>query len=533
MSKEKIYIFDTTLRDGAQTQGVDFSIDDKLKIAESLGKLGVDYIEGGWPGANPTDTEFFQKKINIQNSILTAFGMTKKTGRSAENDPGLSALLNSKAPAICLVGKSWDFHVDVALGISNEENLENISESTKHFVKKKKEFMFDAEHFFDGFKNNKEYAISCIKSAYENGARWIVLCDTNGGTLPDEVEKIVTEVTKHVPGKNLGIHAHNDTGNAVANSLIAVQSGVRQVQGTINGLGERCGNANLMSIIPTIHLKDNFSKKFTTNIKTENINKLTQCSRLLDEILNRKPNQHLPYVGAAAFSHKGGLHVSAVQKDPKTYEHIKPELVGNVRNIVVSDQAGKSNIISRLQSIGIDFKENDTKIKKLLEEVKDREFIGYSYDGADASFELLARRIMGEIPRYISIKEYDVSVTKDNSGNIISSAKAQLEVDKKIILCEGQGNGPVHALDNAIRKNVDKLAKYSKYLKDLKLVDYKVRILNTGTEAVTRVSIESTDSKGKNWFTIGVSANIIEASFKALVDSLDYKLFKDKAPASN
>jgi len=533
MIKEKIYIFDTTLRDGAQTQGVDFSIDDKLKIAEALGSLGVDYIEGGWPGANPTDTEFFQKKINIKNSILTAFGMTKKSGRSAENDPGLSALLNSKAPAICLVGKSWDFHVDVALGISNEENIENIKESAKHFVKEKKEFMFDAEHFFDGFKNNKEYAISCIKSAYENGARWIVLCDTNGGTFPDEVEKIVAEVTKHVPGKNLGIHAHNDTGNAVANSLVAVLAGVRQIQGTINGLGERCGNANLMSIIPTIHLKDNFSKKFTTSIKSENINKLTQCSRLLDEILNRKPNQHLPYVGAAAFSHKGGLHVSAVQKNPRTYEHIKPELVGNVRNIVVSDQAGKSNIISRLKSFGVDLKENDPKIKKLLEEVKDREFIGYSYDGADASFELLARRIMGEIPRYISIKEYDVSVRKDNSGKIVSSAKAQLEVDKKIILCEGEGNGPVNALDNAIRNNVDKLAKYSKYLKDLKLVDYKVRILNTGTEAVTRVSIESTDSKGKNWFTIGVSANIIEASFKALVDSLDYKLFKDKAPASN
>jgi len=533
MNKEKIYIFDTTLRDGAQTQGVDFSIDDKLKIAKSLDDLGVDYIEGGWPGANPTDTEFFQKKINIKNSILTAFGMTKKSGRSADNDPGLSALLNSKAPAICLVGKSWDFHVDVALGISKEENLENICESTKHFVKENKEFMFDAEHFFDGFKNNKEYAISCIKSAYENGARWIVLCDTNGGTLPSEITIIVNEVTKHVPGKNLGIHAHNDTGNAVANSLAAVEAGVRQVQGTINGLGERCGNANLMSIIPTIHLKDNFLKKFTTNIKPENINKLTQCSRLLDEILNRKPNQHLPYVGAAAFSHKGGLHVSAVQKDPKTYEHIKPELVGNVRNIVISDQAGKSNIISRLKSIGVEFKNDDPKIKKLLEEVKDREFIGYSYDGADASFELLARRIMGEIPRYISIKEYDVSVKKDGEGKIISSAKAQLEVDKKIILCEGEGNGPVHALDNAIRNNVDKLAKYSKYLKDLKLVDYKVRILNTGTEAVTRVSIESTDSKGKNWFTIGVSANIIEASFKALVDSLDYKLFKDNAPASN
>ena len=533
MTKEKIYIFDTTLRDGAQTQGVDFSIDDKLKIANALDKLGVDYIEGGWPGANPTDTEFFQKKINFNNSILTAFGMTKKSGRSAENDPGLSALINTKAPAICLVGKSWDFHVDVALGISNEENLENIKDSTKHFVKEKKEFMFDAEHFFDGFKNNKEYAISCIKSAYENGARWIVLCDTNGGTLPNEVQEIVADVIKHIPGKNLGIHAHNDTGNAVANSLAAVSAGARQIQGTINGLGERCGNANLMSIIPTIHLKEHFSKKFTTNIKSENINKLTQCSRLLDEILNRKPNQHLPYVGAAAFSHKGGLHVSAVQKDPKTYEHIKPELVGNVRNIVVSDQAGKSNILSRLKTIGIEIKEDDPKVKKLLSEVKDREFIGYSYDGADASFELLARRIMSEIPRYILIKEYDVSVKKNSSGNIISSAKAHLEVDGEKIVCEGEGNGPVNALDNAIRNNVDRLAKYSKYLKDLKLVDYKVRILNTGTEAITRVSIESTDSKGKNWFTIGVSTNIIDASFKALIDSLDYKLFKDNAPASN
>ena len=532
MSKDKLYIFDTTLRDGAQTQGVDFSLDDKIKIAQSLDALGVDYIEGGWPGANPTDTEFFQKNIKYNNSILTAFGMTKRAGRSAENDPGLSALLNSNTKAVCLVGKSWDFHVDVALGITEKENLENISESTKHFVKKNKEFMFDAEHFFDGYKNNKDYAISCIKSAYDNGARWIVLCDTNGGTLPHEVSEIVLEVTKHVPGENLGIHAHNDTDNAVANSLAAVLSGARQIQGTINGLGERCGNANLMSIIPTIHLKDNFSKLYSTNIKSENIKKLTQSSRLLDEILNRKPNKHLPYVGAAAFSHKGGLHVSAVQKNPKTYEHIEPELVGNSRNIVVSDQAGKSNIVSRLKSIGVNFEESDPKIKKLLEEVKDREFIGYSYDGADASFELLARRIMGEIPRYILIKEYDVSVKKNTSGNIISSAKAQLQVDNKLILCEGEGNGPVHALDNAIRNNVDKLAKYSKYLKDLRLVDYKVRILNTGTEAVTRVSIESTDSKGENWFTIGVSANIIDASFKALVDSLDYKLFKDNAPAS-
>ena len=532
MKKERLYIFDTTLRDGAQTQGVDFSIDDKIKIANALDDLGVDYIEGGWPGANPTDTEFFQKKHNFKNAKLTSFGMTKKTGRSANNDPGLSALMNSNTSSVCLVGKSWDFHVDVALGISNEENLENIAESAKHFIKEKKEFMFDAEHFFDGYKANPQYALSCLKSAFDQGARWIVLCDTNGGTLPHEVSKIVSEVSKHIPGTNLGIHAHNDTGNAVANSLAAVFEGVRQIQGTINGLGERCGNANLMSLIPTFFLKKDFSSKFQINIEPNNIKNLTQCSRLLDEILNRKPNKHLPYVGAAAFSHKGGLHVSAVQKDPKTYEHINPEEVGNLRNIIVSDQAGKSNIISRLKIIGIDIKENDPKIKKLLDEVKDREFIGYSYDGADASFELLARRIIGEIPRYILIKEYDVTVKKNSSGIIISTAKAQLEVDGEKIICEGEGNGPVNALDNAIRQNVDRLAKYSKYLKDLKLVDYKVRILNTGTEAVTRVSIESTDSKGKNWFTIGVSTNIIDASFKALVDSLDYKLFKDDAPAS-
>ena len=412
MSKERLYIFDTTLRDGAQTQGVDFSIDDKEKIAFALDNLGVDYIEGGWPGANPTDTEFFQKKHNFKNSKLTCFGMTKKTGRSAENDTGLSALMNSNTPAVCLVGKSWDFHVDVALGISNEENLENIRESAKHFVKGKKEFMFDAEHFFDGYKANPKYALSCIKAAYDEGARWVVLCDTNGGTLPHEVSKIVLEVSKEVPGKNLGIHAHNDTGNAVANSLAAILSGARQIQGTINGLGERCGNANLMSIIPTLYLKKDFSSKFEIGINSKNIQNLTDCSRLLDEILNRKPNQHLPYVGAAAFSHKGGLHVSAVQKDPKTYEHINPEEVGNARNIVVSDQSGKSNIISRLKSIQITIEENDPKIKKLLNEVKDREFIGYSYDGADASFELLARRIIGEIPRYISINEYDVSVKK-------------------------------------------------------------------------------------------------------------------------
>ena len=420
MTKEKIYIFDTTLRDGAQTEGVNFSIDDKNKIAKALAELGVDYLEGGWPGANTLDTTFFNKPPKLGKTVLTAFGMTKKSGRSAQNDPGLSAILNSNTPAVCLVGKSWDFHVEKALGITNEENLQNIKESSKIFIKNKKEFMFDAEHFFDGYKNNPEYALNCIKTAFDEGARWIVLCDTNGGTLPHEVGEIVLKVSKSIPGKNLGIHAHNDTENAVANSLIAVLSDARQIQGTINGLGERCGNANLISVIPSLVLKESFAKNFEIGISKDKMKKLTECSRLLDEILNRKSNRHSAYVGASAFAHKGGLHVSAVTKDPKTYEHIDPNLVGNFRNIVVSDQSGKSNIMSRLAKYGIKIDKSDPKIQNLLDEVKDREFAGYSYDGADASFELLARRLLGEIPKYLTISKYDVSVKRDSKDKINS-----------------------------------------------------------------------------------------------------------------
>ena len=307
MSKERLYIFDTTLRDGAQTHGVDFSLEDKEKIALALDNLGVDYIEAGWPGANPTDTEFFQKKHDFKNSKLTSFGMTKRSGRSAENDTGLSAIMNSNTSAVCLVGKSWDFHVDVALGITNEENLDNISESAKHFVKAKKEFMFDAEHFFDGYKANPKYALSCIKAAYDQGARWVILCDTNGGTLPHEITQIVSEVIKVVPGKNLGIHAHNDTGNAVANSLAAVLSGVRQIQGTINGLGERCGNANLTALIPTLALKSDYCDRFETGISRTALKGITRLSRRLDDILNRVPMRQASYVGASAFAHKSRL----------------------------------------------------------------------------------------------------------------------------------------------------------------------------------------------------------------------------------
>jgi 2-isopropylmalate synthase len=532
MSKEKIHIFDTTLRDGAQTQGVDFSLDDKIKISSALSSLGVNFIEGGWPGANPTDTSFFDNPPKL-NSELVAFGMTKRPGRSCENDPGISSIVNANVNTVCIVGKTWDFHVEKALGISNNENLENISDTAKYFIKNNKEFMFDAEHFFDGYKNNRDYALSCIKSAYDSGARWVVLCDTNGGTLPHEIGEIVGDVSKIIPNDHIGIHAHNDTGNAVANSLNAVLAGARQIQGTLNGLGERCGNANLVSIIPSLILKKSLSDKFSLDINEEKLKSLTDCSRLLDEILNKTPNKHAPYVGASAFAHKGGLHVSAVQKDPKTYEHVEPEKVGNERAIVVSDQAGRSNILSKLERLNIKINKDDSKVQKILDEVKDREFIGYSYDGADASFELLTRRLMGQVPDYLQITDYEVKIIKQSKNKEINSlAKAHLLVDGEEIVCEGKGNGPVNALDQAIRSNLDRVGKYSEYLKDLRLVDYKVRILNTGTNATTRVSIESTDKNGKNWFTVGVSPNIIEASFIALLDSIDYKLFKENAPSS-
>ncbi len=530
MSKEKLFIFDTTLRDGAQTQGVDFSVEDKVKIANILSDIGVDYIEGGWPGANPIDTEFFNNPPKLKNTIFTAFGMTKKNGRSADNDPSLSPLVNANCPAVCVVGKSWDFHVKVALGIKNNENLKNIKETTKHFIKNKKEFLFDAEHFFDGYKSNPDYALDCLKQAYDSGARWIVLCDTNGGTLPNEVGEIVHKVSKVIPGKNLGIHAHNDTENAVGNSLIAILAGARQVQGTINGLGERCGNANLMSIIPTIVLKKTFNEKFEININKEKLSALTECSRYLDELLNKKPNKSMAYVGASAFAHKGGLHASAVKKDPKTYEHIDPKLVGNHRSILISNQAGRSNILSRLERYGIKIDSKDSKVQKILDEVKGREFSGYSYEGADASFELLANRLLGKVPEYLKVEKYNVTVSK--SKDIKTKANVTFIIDNKKIECSGEGNGPVNALDNAIRSNFKKVDKYYKYFHDLKLLDYKVRILNTGTEATTRVLIESTDKSGVSWFTIGVSPNIIEASFKALIDSLDYKLYKEKAPAN-
>ena len=436
MIKEKIYIFDTTLRDGAQTEGVDFSIEDKNKIANVLSNIGVDYIEGGWPGANPIDTKFFSNPPNIQNSIFTAFGMTKKSGRSADNDPSLASLINANSPAVCIVGKTWDFHVKVALGIENKENLKNIKETAEHFIKNKKEFLFDAEHFFDGYKANPNYALDCLKQAYDSGARLVVLCDTNGGTLPNEIREIVTKVSKSIPGKNLGIHAHNDTENAVANSLAAIECGARQIQGTINGLGERCGNANLMSIIPTLSLKRSFSDKFDINIKREKLNSLTECSRLLDELLNRKPNKNLPYVGSSAFSHKGGLHVSAVKKDPRTYEHIPPETVGNERSFVISDQIGRSNVLARFSEVGIEIPADDIRIEKLIRDIKEKEYNGWSFDSAEASFELLARKALGQVPDYFTIGRFRVTDERrfNAKGELVVESEATAAITSMLLI---------------------------------------------------------------------------------------------------
>jgi 2-isopropylmalate synthase len=536
MPRERLYLFDTTLRDGAQTTGVDFSLEDKRRIAEVLDSLGLDYIEGGYPGANPTDSELFAAKPKLRNARFTAFGMTKRAGRSVANDPGFQAILQSSADAICLVAKAWDYHVRVALEISNEENIAGLAQSVEAVCATGREAMIDCEHFFDGFKGNREYALEVARTAYEAGARWVVLCDTNGGTLPDEIEAIVGEVTRMVPGDRLGIHAHNDTEHGVANTFAAVRAGCRQIQGTLNGLGERCGNANLTSIIPTLLLKGELAERYETRVTPERLSRLTQASRILDEVLNRAPNRHAPYVGEAAFATKAGIHASAILKEPATYEHIAPETVGNRRRILVSDQAGKSNIVYELERLGIAIDRDDPRVGELLDEVKAREAVGYAYEGADASFELLARRLLGQVPKYFRVKSFNVEVERryNANGELITVSNADVKVlingDKEPLWSIADGTGPVHALDRALRKD---LGRYQKHIASVELVDYKVRILTGGTEAVTRVLIESRDSAtGERWFTVGVSPNIIDASFAALVDSIDYKLYRDGAEAA-
>src|SRR5499425_1331582 len=530
-ARERLYLFDTTLRDGAQTNGVDFTLADKLAIAHMLDELGIDYVEAGYPGANPIDTNFFDKDRGF-STTFTAFGMTRRPGRSASNDPGLVALLDAKSDAICFVAKSWDYHVKVALETTDEENLASIRDSVRAAKAKGREVLLDCEHFFDGYKANPKYALACAKAAYDEGARWVVLCDTNGGALPHEVETIVTEVCKVVPGDHVGIHAHNDTEQAVANSLAAVRAGARQIQGTLNGLGERCGNANLVSIIPTLKLKGEFADRFDIGVSHAQLKTLAHASHTLDEMLNRAPNRHAPYVGESAFATKAGIHASAIMKEPATYEHVTPDAVGNRRKLLISDQGGKSNVVAELERIGISAEKDDDRVMRLLDVVKEREAIGYAYEAADASFELLARRVLGKVPNYFDVEKFDVNVEQRENALgervTVSLAVVKVKVEGETLISAAEGNGPVNALDLALRKD---LGKYQSYISGLELTDYRVRILNGGTQAVTRVLIESQDETGERWTTVGVSSNIIDASFQALMDSIIYKLVRSGAPA--
>ncbi len=533
--KEKLYLYDTTLRDGQQTQGVQFSTAEKKQIALALDALGVDYIEGGWPGANPTDSAFFDERPETR-ACFTAFGMTKRSGRSAGNDDVLAAVMNAKTSAVCLVGKSHDYHVEAALGISLDENLDNIGKSIEYVVAQGREALFDAEHFFDGYRDNPEYAVAALRVALAAGARWIVLCDTNGGALPSDVGRIVRDViAAGIPGDRLGIHTHNDTENAVANSLAAIEAGVRQVQGTLNGLGERCGNANLTTLIPTLLLKEPYASQFETGVSFDALQGITRISRLLDDILNRVPARQAPYVGASAFAHKAGLHASAILKDPSTYEHIDPAQVGNARIIPMSNQAGQSNLRRRLSDAGLTIGEDGQALSRILEVVKDREDQGYSYDTAQASFEILARRELGQLPEFFDVKRYKVTVErrKNKYNKMVSLSEAvvvvKIDGDKKLSVSEsldgsGSDRGPVNALAKALSKD---LGQYQSMIDDMHLVDFKVRITQGGTEAVTRVVIDSEDSKGRRWSTVGVSANIVDASFEALLDAINWKLIRD------
>jgi 2-isopropylmalate synthase len=532
---ERIYIYDTTLRDGAQTQGVDFGVADKRAIAEALDQLGVDYVEGGWPGANPTDDAFFADAPAFKHARLAAFGMTRRAGRSAANDPGLAAVLGAATPVATIFGKTWDFHAREALGVDLDEAVRMIGNSIAEVVRRGREAIFDAEHFFDGWKSDKSFARDGIATALASGARWIVLCDTNGGTLPHEVERIVDEVMRDIPGERVGIHCHDDTGHAVANSLAAVRAGVRHVQGTLNGLGERCGNANLTAIIPNLVLKLGYQ----TGTDPERLQRLTHVSRVLDDRLNRAPSRNAAYVGESAFAHKGGVHVSAVAKDPRSYEHVVPERVGNRRHVVVSDQSGRANILARFHDLGIAIAPDDARLQRLIDAVKQREHDGFAYDGAEASFELLARRMLGAVSEYFKLLSFRVITERrfNARGELVTVSEATVKLDARgeRRMSVGEGVGPVNALDGALRSALQPI--YPE-LGEIRLVDYKVRILDSSqaTAAVTRVMIESADGAlhgpgARRWSTIGVSANVIDASYTALHDAITWKLYRDGVAA--
>lgn len=521
---EKVFIYDTTLRDGSQAEGVNFSVEDKLRILQKLDEFGIDYVEGGWPGANPKDTVFFEKvkKLKLQHARVCAFGSTRRPGKKAQEDPQLENLIKSGARVITIFGKSWDFHVTEALKTTLEENLQMVYDSVSFLKEHAEEVIFDAEHFFDGYKRNPEYALEVLRSALEGGADWLVLCDTNGGTLPHEVYEITKRVVEAFPKAKIGIHAHNDSDTGVANSLMAVLAGARQVHGTINGIGERTGNANLCSIIPNLQLKMGFKA-----VPEDSLRKLTELSHFVAEISNMPLPRNMPFVGESAFAHKAGVHASAVLKSANTYEHIDPALVGNRRKITVSDLSGRSNLLYKLKDMGIQVDEKSPELLKLLEKIKELEKEGYHFEAAEASFELLCKRHFGLVREYFNLDAYRVLIAKRSTDPIpVSEATVRLFVEDIKQHTASLGNGPVSALDNALRKALEE---FYPNLKEVQLIDYKVRIVNEseGTRAKVRVLIESTDGRRK-WGTVGVSENIIEASWIALTDSLIYKLHKDE-----
>ncbi len=527
MSRQ-ITIYDTTLRDGTQAENFNLSVDDKVRITLKLDELGIDFIEGGWPGSNPSSVQYFQEIQNykLKHAQVSAFGSTRLFSNPVDKDANLKALLDAKTPCITIFGKTWDVHVEVALRISNDENLLIIDESLRYLKPCVEHLFYDAEHFFDGFKANKDYALATIAKANAAGADCLVLCDTNGGTMPNEIQEIMRQVRAFFAHRGedtkLGIHAHNDTETAVANSLIAVAEGADQVQGTINGFGERCGNANLTSIMPGLALKMGLAFTAASNLEL-----LTEASRFINELANLPHNKYQPYVGVSAFAHKGGIHVSAVKRNPLTYEHITPEKVGNTRRILISDQSGRSNILHKAKKIGLDLESSDPVVTAILKRLKDLENQGFQYEGAEASFELLMRRAVGELPVFFELKGFRVLNHKDMvDGETKAEATIQLEVAGEMVHTAAMGEGPVNALDNALRKA---LTCFYPQLNDMWLSDYKVRVLSSehGTGSRVRVLIESSDHKSQ-WGTVGVSHDIIEASWQALVDAISYKLFIDK-----
>ncbi len=517
-----IKLYDTTLRDGTQAEDISFLVTDKIRIAQQLDELGIHYIEGGWPGSNPKDIAFFKEiqKVTLKQAKIAAFGSTRRAKTTPEKDNNIRTLIQAEADVVTIFGKTWDFHVREALRISLEENLELIYDSLAYLKSHVGEVIYDAEHFFDGYKADPQYALKTLQAAQQAGVDCVVLCDTNGGTLPHELPAILAAV-KQVVTVPLGIHTHNDGECAVANSLVAVEQGIVHVQGTINGFGERCGNANLCSIVPALRLK--MGKEC---IADGNLKRLRALSRFVYELANLVPNKHQPYVGNSAFAHKGGVHVSAIQRHPETYEHIRPEKVGNLTRVLVSDLSGRSNVLAKAEEFHLNLDSKDPVTLEILEEIKEMENKGYQFEGAEASFELLMRKAMGTLRHHFSVIGFRVIDTKRHEEEKPSSeATVQVKVGGKIEHTAAEGNGPVNALDNALRKALEN---FYPQLREMRLLDYKVRVLpaGKGTASVTRVLIESGD-KGGRWGTVGVSDNIIDASYHALIDAFQFKLHKD------